>query len=69
MLGGDPMQARNEKLEKIAQLGEDIAARARAIPMDSVTSWEVVCQLEDSKGKLRQVLQDLEDLTEDDYRD
>jgi hypothetical protein len=37
--------------------------------MDSVTSWEVVCQLEASKGELRQVLQDLEDLTEDDYRD
>ena len=62
------MQARNEKLEAIAQLAEDIAARARAIPMDSVTNWEVVCQLEASKAELRQVLQDLEDLTEDDYR-
>ena len=62
------MQARNEKLEKIAQLADDIAARARAIPMGSVTSWQVVCQLEASKAELRQVLQDLEDLTEDDCR-
>jgi hypothetical protein len=68
MLGGDPMQARNEKLEAIAQLADDIAARARAIPMDSVTSWQVVCQLEASKAELCQVLQDLDNLTEDDCR-
>jgi len=63
------MQARNEKLEQIAQLADDIAMRARSIPMDSVISWKVVCQLEASKAELRQVLQDLDDLTEDDCRD
>ena len=62
------MQVRNEKLEAIAQLAEDIAARARSIPMD-----------DDGQRKagvlgfiimdLQVVLQDLETLTEDDYRD
>ena len=62
------MQVRNEKLEAIAQLAEDIAARARAIPMDEegqrkagVLGFIIM--------DLQVVLQDLETLTEDDYRD
>jgi hypothetical protein len=57
-----------DKLQEIARLADEIAARARAIPMD-----------EDGQLKagvlgfiimdLQVVLQDLETLTEDDYRD
>jgi len=68
MSGGDPMQARNEKLEKIARLAEDIAARARAIPMDKPSGF-VREMLENMAFELQAVLQDLNNLTEDDYRD
>ena len=56
-----------DKLQEIARLSDEIAARARAIPMD-----------DDGQHKagvlgfiimdLQVVLQDLETLTEDDYR-
>ena len=62
------MQARNEKLEKIARLAEDIAARARAIPMDKPSGF-VREMLENMAFELQAVLQDLNNLTEDDYRD
>jgi hypothetical protein len=68
MSGGDLVQARNEKLEKIAQLAEDIAARARAIPMDDDGQHNAVA-LDVALADLQIVLQDLEDLTEDHYRD
>jgi hypothetical protein len=68
MSGGDPMQARNEKLEAIAQLAEDIAARARAIPMDKPSGF-VREMLENMAFELQAVLQDLDNLTENDYRD
>jgi hypothetical protein len=68
MSGGDTMQARNEKLEAIAQLAEDIAARARAIPMDKPSGF-VREMLENMAFELQAVLQDLDNLTEDDYRD
>jgi hypothetical protein len=68
MLGGDPMQARNEKLEAIAQLAEDIAARARAIPMDSEEQHKLTV-LDFVLIDLQVALQELETLTEDDYRD
>jgi hypothetical protein len=62
------MQARNEKLEAIARLAEDIAARARAIPMDKPSGF-VREILENMAFELQAVLQDLDNLTEDDYRD
>jgi division protein CdvB (Snf7/Vps24/ESCRT-III family) len=68
MSGGDPMQVRNEKLEKIAQLAEDIAARARAIPMDKPSGF-VREMLDEVTLDLQSVLQDLDNLTEEDYRD
>lgn len=62
------MQARNEKLEQIAKLAEDIAARARAIPMDEEGQRKArVLHL--ALVDLQVILQDLENLTEDDYRD
>jgi hypothetical protein len=62
------MRARNEKLEAIAQLAEDIAARARAVPMDKPSGF-VREMLENMAFELKAVLQDLDNLTEDDYRD
>jgi len=62
------VQARNDKLEAIAQLADEIAARARAIPMDEEGQRKAVV-LDVVLGDLQIVLQDLEDLTEDDYRD
>jgi hypothetical protein len=57
-----------DKLQEIARLAEDIAARARAIPMDEegqrkagVLGFIIM--------DLQVVLQDLDNLTEDDYRD
>jgi hypothetical protein len=61
------MQASNDKLERIAQLAEDIAARARAIPMDKPSGF-VREMLDEVTLDLQSVLQDLEDLTEDDCR-
>jgi hypothetical protein len=57
-----------DKLQEIAQLAEDIAARARAIPMDKPSGF-VREILENMAFELQAVLQDLENLTEDDYRD
>jgi hypothetical protein len=62
------MQARNEKLEAIAQLAEDIAARARSIPMDSEEQHKLTV-LDFVLIDLQVALQELETLTEDDYRD
>jgi len=56
-----------DKLQEIAQLAEDIAARARAIPMDN-PSGLVREMLENMAFELQAVLQDLDNLTEDDYR-
>ena len=57
-----------DKLQEIARLADEIAARARAIPMDEegqrkagVLGFIIM--------DLQVVLQDLEDLTEDDCRD
>jgi hypothetical protein len=68
MSGGDPMQARSEKLEQIAQLAEEIAMRARAIPMYKPSGF-VREMLDEVTLDLQSVLQDLDNLTEDDYRD
>jgi hypothetical protein len=57
-----------DKLQEIAQLAEDIAARARAIPMGK-PSWFVREMLDEITFELQAVLQDLDNLTEDDYRD
>jgi hypothetical protein len=57
-----------DKLQEIAQLAEDIAARARAIPMDKPSGF-VREMLENMAFELQAVLQDLDNLTEDDYRD
>ena len=56
-----------DKLQEIAQLAEDIAASARAIPMDN-PSGLVREMLENMAFELQAVLQDLDNLTEDDYR-
>jgi len=57
-----------DKLQEIARLADEISARARAIPMDEegqrkagVLGFIIM--------DLQVVLQDLETLTEDDYRD
>jgi hypothetical protein len=57
-----------DKLQEIARLADEIAARARAIPMDGdgqrkagVLGFIIM--------DLQVVLHDLETLTEDDYRD
>ena len=57
-----------DKLQEIARLSDEIAARARAIPMDEegqrkagVLGFIIM--------DLQVVLQDLDNLTEDDYRD
>jgi hypothetical protein len=57
-----------DKLQEIARLAEDIAARARAIPMDKPSGF-VREMLENMAFELQAVLQDLDNLTEDDYRD
>jgi hypothetical protein len=57
-----------DKLQEIAQLAEDIAARARAIPMDKPSGF-VREILDEITFELQAVLQDLDNLTEDDYRD
>jgi hypothetical protein len=57
-----------DKLQEIAQLAEEIAARARAIPMDKPSGF-VREILENMAFELQAVLQDLDNLTEDDYRD
>jgi hypothetical protein len=57
-----------DKLQEIAQLADEIAARARAIPMDEEGQHRAVA-LDVALADLQIVLQDLEDLTEDDYRD
>jgi len=57
-----------DKLQEIAQLAEDIAARARAIPMDKPSGF-VLEILDEVTFELQAVLQDLDNLTEDDYRD
>jgi hypothetical protein len=57
-----------DKLQEIAQLAEDIAARARAIPMDKPSGF-VLEMLDEVTFELQAVLQDLDNLTEDDYRD
>jgi len=57
-----------DKLQEIAQLAEDIAARARAIPMDKPSGF-VREMLDEITFELQAVLQDLDNLTEDDYRD
>jgi hypothetical protein len=56
-----------DKLQEIAQLAEDIAARARAIPMDKPSGF-VREMLDEITFELQAVLQDLDNLTEDDYR-
>jgi hypothetical protein len=56
-----------DKLQEIAQLAEEIAARARAIPMDK-PSGLVREMLDEITFELQAVLQDLDNLTEDDYR-
>jgi hypothetical protein len=56
-----------DKLQEIAQLAEDIAARARAIPMDKPSGF-VREMLDEVTFELQAVLQDLDNLTEDDYR-
>jgi hypothetical protein len=57
-----------DKLQEIAQLADDIAARARAIPMDKPSGF-VREMLDEITFELQAVLQDLDNLTEDDYRD
>jgi hypothetical protein len=57
-----------DKLQEIAQLAEDIAARARAIPMDKPSGF-VREMLDEVTFELQAVLQDLDNLTEEDYRD
>ena len=57
-----------DKLQEIARLADEIAARARAIPMDEEGQHNAVA-LDVALADLQIVLQDLEDLTEDDYRD
>jgi hypothetical protein len=57
-----------DKLQEIAQLAEDIAARARAIPMNKPSGF-VREMLDEVTFELQAVLQDLDNLTEDDYRD
>jgi hypothetical protein len=57
-----------DKLQEIAQLAEDIAARARAIPMNKPSGF-VLEILDEVTFELQAVLQDLDNLTEDDYRD
>jgi len=57
-----------DKLQEIAQLAEDIAARARSIPMDKPSGF-VLEMLDEVTFELQAVLQDLDNLTEDDYRD
>jgi hypothetical protein len=57
-----------DKLQEIAQLADDIAARARAIPMDKPSGF-VREILDEVTFELQAVLQDLDNLTEDDYRD
>lgn len=57
-----------DKLQEIARLADEIAARARAIPMDEEGQRKArVLHL--ALVDLQIVLQDLENLTEDDYRD
>jgi hypothetical protein len=56
-----------DKLQEIARLADEIAARARAIPMDEEGQHNAVA-LDVALADLQIVLQDLEDLTEDDYR-
>jgi hypothetical protein len=51
-----------------ARLADEIAARARAIPMDEKGQRKAGV-LDLAIGDLQEVLQDLETLTEDDYRD
>ena len=57
-----------DKLQEIARLADEIAARARAIPMDEEGQHKAGV-LDLAIGDLQEVLQDLETLTEDDYRD
>ena len=57
-----------DKLQEIARLADEIAARATAIPMDEEGQRKAGV-LDLAIGDLREVLQDLENLTEDDYRD
>jgi hypothetical protein len=57
-----------DKLQEIAQLAEEIAVRARAIPMDKPSGF-VREMLDEVTFELQAVLQDLDNLTEDDYRD
>jgi hypothetical protein len=57
-----------DKLQEIAQLAEEIAARARAIPMDKPSGF-VREMLDEVTFELQAVLQDLDNLTEEDYRD
>jgi hypothetical protein len=57
-----------DKLQEIARLADEIAARARSIPMDEEGQRKAV-ELDVALADLQIVLQDLEDLTEDDYRD
>jgi len=57
-----------DKLQEIARLADEIAARARAIPMDEEGQRKArVLHL--ALVDLQVILQDLENLTEDDYRD
>jgi hypothetical protein len=56
-------------LAGVAELAEDIAARARAIPTGSELPEAVVFACVWSMKQLRSVLVELERLTEDDSRD
>ena len=57
-----------DKLQEIARLADEIAARARAIPMDDEGQRKAGV-LDLVISDLQVALQDLETLTEDDYRD